>query len=81
MRFKFLQDRVVETYNNLSHFLEITLHFHFTMPSQVMLKLVVLANTKLPTAKSLTFPHGIKKSTLLSLGGWVNPSPNLVLSY
>ena len=54
MRFQFLQDHVAEVYNNLSHFLEITLRFYFTMPSRVMLKLAVLASTKLPTAKSLS---------------------------
>ena len=54
MRFHFLKDRFAETYNNLSHFLEITLHFHFMMPSRGMLKLAVLASRKLPTAKSLS---------------------------
>ena len=41
MRFQFLQDCVAETYNNLSRFLEITLFFHSTAPSRVMLKLAV----------------------------------------
>ena len=54
MRFQFLQDRVAETYNNLSLFLEITLYFCFMTPSRGMLKLAVLASRKLPTVKSLS---------------------------
>ena len=54
MQFQFLQDHVVDIYNNLYHFLEITLHFHFTTPSRVMLKIALLASTKLSTAKSLS---------------------------
>ena len=70
----------MDIYNSLSHFLEITLRFHFTTPSRVMLKLVVLASRKLPTTKSLTFRHGIKLSSLLALIRLVNPIPNVVLS-
>ena len=51
MQLQVLQDYVVDTYNNLSLFLEILFHFDFVTPSQVMLKLVVLASTKLPTIK------------------------------
>ena len=54
MGFQFLQDRVAETYNNLALFSEIAFYFHSTMPSRVMLKLAVLASTKLPTTKSLS---------------------------
>ena len=75
-----LQDHISKTYNNLSHFLEIGFHFDFVAPSWLMLKLVVLASTKLPTTKSLTFHCGIELSTPLALGGLVNPIPNLVLS-
>ena len=51
----------METYNNISQFLEILLHFDFEMPSRVMLKLVVLASTKFPTAKALSpFILGLK---------------------
>ena len=64
MQFQFLQDRVAKTYNNLSFFLEITLHFHFTMPSRVMLKLAVLSSTKLSTAKSLS-PSVVGSNCLL----------------
>ena len=52
MQFEVLQDCVAETYNNLSHFLEILFYFNSVTSSQVMLKLVVLASTKLPTIKS-----------------------------
>ena len=44
----------MEAYNNLYFFLVILLHFYFVMPSQVMLKLVVLASTQMPTTKSLS---------------------------
>ena len=53
MQFLVLLDRDVDTYNNLSLFLDIGFHFNFVAPSLVMLKLVMLASTMLPTGESL----------------------------
>ena len=80
MRFQFLQDRVAETYNNLSLFLEITFRFHSTMPSRVMLKLAVLAvqSCQLPNLSHLLSWD----QTICSISsGWLGkpyPQPHLV---
>ena len=71
----------METYNNLSHFLEITFRFYFTTSSRGVVETCSVGQYKVANCQiSLTFPHGIKLSTPLAPGGWVNPILNLFLS-
>ena len=81
IRFQFLQDRVTETYNNLSLFFRDHIPFSFYNAISGDVETCSVGQYKVSNCQiSLIFRHGIKLFAPLAPGGRVNSIPNLVLS-